>query len=123
MEGDSMNENSFDPSRLPAAIRRYLETPRGPAVTPSAVAEIFTADARVVDERTEYRGTDAIAGWCRTAGSEYTYTTTYLGQGSAAPEQWTVATRLEGNFPGGVADLEYRFRLDGDRIAELVIAP
>jgi hypothetical protein len=26
-------------------------------------------------------------------------------------------------LPGGVVDLRYRFRLDGDRIAELVIAP
>lgn len=118
-----MSEKDFDPSRLPAAIRRYLETPRGPAATTSAVAAIFTPDARVVDERTEYLPTDAIAGWFRTAGSEYTYTTTYLGQASTAPGQWTVATRLEGDFPGGTADLEYRFRLDGDRIAELVIAP
>ena len=31
--------------------------------------------------------------------------------------------RLEGNFPGGVADLNFRFTLAGDRIAELVIAP
>jgi hypothetical protein len=35
-----------------------------------------------------------------------------------------VAThRLEGDFPGGVAELDYRFTVDGDRITELVIAP
>ena len=33
------------------------------------------------------------------------------------------ANRLEGDFPGGVVDLDYRFTVDGDRIAELVIAP
>jgi hypothetical protein len=30
---------------------------------------------------------------------------------------------LEGNFPGGVVDLAYRFTMDGDLIAQLVIAP
>jgi hypothetical protein len=30
---------------------------------------------------------------------------------------------LEGDFPGGVADLAYRFTMDCDLIAELVIAP
>jgi hypothetical protein len=30
---------------------------------------------------------------------------------------------LEGSFPGGVVDLAYRFTMDGDLIAELVIAP
>ena len=31
--------------------------------------------------------------------------------------------RLEGDFPRGVVDLRYRFAMDGDLIAELVIAP
>lgn len=30
---------------------------------------------------------------------------------------------LEGNFPGGTADLHYRFAFAGDRIARLVIEP
>ncbi len=30
--------------------------------------------------------------------------------------------RLEGTFPGGVAELDYRFALRDDLIAELVIA-
>ncbi len=34
-----------------------------------------------------------------------------------------VVQRLEGDIPGGVADLHYRFTLDGDRICDLVIAP
>jgi hypothetical protein len=34
-----------------------------------------------------------------------------------------VDNRLEGTFPGGVADLQYRFVLRDGRIAELVIAP
>jgi hypothetical protein len=35
-----------------------------------------------------------------------------------------VATEhLAGDFPGGVVDLRYRFAMDGDVIAGLVIAP
>ncbi len=36
---------------------------------------------------------------------------------------YVASNRLEGDFPGGLADLYHRFALDGDLIAELVIAP
>ena len=36
---------------------------------------------------------------------------------------WIVVNHLEGDFPGGVVDLRYRFVMTGDLIAELVIAP
>ena len=36
---------------------------------------------------------------------------------------WVATNRLEGDFPGGVVDLAYRFTLRGDRIAGLHIAP
>ncbi len=34
---------------------------------------------------------------------------------------WVVGHHLEGDFPGGTADLDYRFALDGDRIQRLDI--
>jgi hypothetical protein len=34
-----------------------------------------------------------------------------------------IRNRLEGNFPGNIVDLDYRFTLEGDRIASLTIAP
>ncbi len=36
---------------------------------------------------------------------------------------WVATQRLEGDFPGGVADLDYRFTMSGDLIDELVIVP
>jgi len=39
------------------------------------------------------------------------------------PNLWLVRNRLEGNFPGGVVDLGYRFVLVEGLIADLVIAP
>jgi hypothetical protein len=37
-------------------------------------------------------------------------------------DDWIVAIRLEGDFPGGVADLEQRFTLRDGEITRLVIA-
>jgi ketosteroid isomerase-like protein len=96
-----------------AADRRDADT----AVT------AFTADARVADDGHEYRGTDEIRGWITGAASQFTFTRTFLGAESVAPDTWIVTHRIEGDFPGGVVDLRYRFTLAGDRIAELVIAP
>ena len=36
---------------------------------------------------------------------------------------WVAVNRLEGDFPGGVAELRYRFTLADDLVTELVIAP
>jgi hypothetical protein len=41
----------------------------------------------------------------------------------ADEDTWLVVNHLEGDFPGGVVDLRYRFALSGDLISELVIAP
>jgi hypothetical protein len=38
-------------------------------------------------------------------------------------DTWLIRNRLEGNFPGNVVDLRYRFELAGDLITALVIAP
>ena len=38
-------------------------------------------------------------------------------------ERITVTSRLVGNFPGSPVDLDYRFVLEGDKIARLEIAP
>jgi hypothetical protein len=36
---------------------------------------------------------------------------------------WLVVNHLEGDFPGGVVDLRYRFELSSDRICSLSIVP
>ncbi len=83
----------------------------------------FDAEAKVIDEDREHRGTEAIRHWLDTAAREFTYTRTGLGARRIDPDTWLVDNRLEGSFPGGVADLHYRFVLRDGRIAELVIAP
>ncbi|MEN0084437.1 MAG: nuclear transport factor 2 family protein [Leifsonia sp.] len=116
-----MTDDRFDPEQLPAPVRRYLDARR--ARSSASLSSVFAPDARVVDEDAEHLGLAAVEEWFRASGSEYTYTTTYLRQTADAPDRWTVVAHLEGDFPGGEVDLHHRFRLAGDRIADLVIEP
>ena len=105
---------------LPDNIKTFmtaLSTPQdGRAVA------TFTADAVVTDEGRDYTGAEEIGAWVATAASEYTCTTEFTG---ATPTDAgvDVGQHLEGNFPGGVADLHYRFTLDGAAISRVVIEP
>ena len=84
----------------------------------------FTPDAVVVDDGSTYRGTDEIRAFLATAGAEFTlHDRRSWARSAPTTTHWVAVNHLEGDFPGGVVDLRYRFALDGDLIAELVIAP
>ncbi|MCZ8381995.1 nuclear transport factor 2 family protein [Mycobacterium sp. CPCC 205372] len=105
---------------LPAAVAAYLTAHRdGDAATALAT---FTTDAVVTDEGHTYRTRAAVGNWLTSAGSEYTYTTEYRGA-TATAAGVDVVQHLEGDFPGGSADLHYRFTLDGGSISRLTIEP
>ena len=111
----------ISPDQLPATIRGYLAAHvAGDADT---ALRAFAADAVVVDDGSTYRGNDEIRRFLATAGSEFTYTETLAGAERTDDTHWVAVNHLEGDFPGGVADLRYRFAMDGDLVAELVIAP
>jgi hypothetical protein len=82
----------------------------------------FTADAVVTDEGRQYTGRDEIGAWLTASVSEYTYTSEFTGA-TMTDTTVDVGQHLEGDFPGGVADLHFRFALDGALISELVIEP
>jgi hypothetical protein len=86
-----------------------------------ALATLAT-DVVVTDEGRDYTGTDEVGDWLATAGSEYTYTAEFTGA-TTTDAGIDLSQHLEGNFPGGVADLHYRFTLDGAVISRLVIEP
>jgi hypothetical protein len=49
-----------------------------------------------------------------------------VGKVDTAPltaDRFVVTGRLTGNFPGGIAELNWDFTVAGDRISQLVIAP
>ncbi|MDG4766006.1 nuclear transport factor 2 family protein [Solwaraspora sp. WMMD406] len=106
---------------LPAAIAAYL--PAHQAHDAETAIRAFAANAEVTDEGRTYRGLDEIRTWLLNGGSEYTYTTDFVSAHRIGDTHVDVVQHLEGNFPGGSADLHYRFDLDGAVITRLVIAP
>ena len=112
---------SIQLDQLPAPIRSYLSA--HVARDADAALDFFSPTAVVVDDGATYRGTEEIRGFLAEAGAEFTYTTTLVGAQRSDDSHWAVTNRIEGNFPGGVAELRYRFAMAGERIEELVIAP
>jgi ketosteroid isomerase-like protein len=105
---------------LPDTIKTFMTALDARAVD-QALATL-TTDAVVTDEGHDYKGHDEIRAWVATAAAEYTYTTAFTGA-TTTEAGVDVGQHLEGNFPGGVADLHYRFTLDGTVISRVVIEP
>ena len=112
---------TIQPTELPAPIRDFLAA--HVARDTDAALRAFTPDAVVADEGRTFRGTEELLGFLRHSGSEFSYTTELTGAQRVDDARWVAVNHLEGDFPGGVVDLTYRFTMAGDRIAELVIAP
>ena len=112
---------SIQPGQLPATIRGFLAAHA--ARDADTALRAFSPAAVVVDQGQTFRGTDEVLGFLRDAGAEFTYTTELIGAQRIDETRWVAINRLEGDFPGGVVELDYRFTMDGDLIAELVIAP
>lgn len=109
------------PENVPDVVNRYFDLAADRDV--EAIVALFTDDATVTDEGETRHGIDAIRDWQAGPASKYEYTTTIAGSQALGSDQYRVAVRLEGNFPGGIADLNYDFTVDGDRVSRLEIAP
>jgi SnoaL-like domain len=114
-----MTTKTVEPIDLPAPVAAYFAADTTDAET---VAQCFTDRAVVIDERQEYRGRTAIAGWKAEASAKFRYTVDLLGA-DVAGNQTSVIGRVTGDFPGSPVDLQYRFTLEGDKIARLEITP
>ena len=104
---------------LPAPVAAYFAADTTGA---DAVAQCFTDTGVVIDERQEYRGRTAIARWKVEVSAKFRYTVDRLGA-HVSGDQTTVTGRVTGDFPGSPVDLQYRFTLEGDKIARLEIGP
>lgn len=113
-------EDTIRPDELPATIRAFLAAHA--AREADAAVRTFTDDAVVVDQAETFRGTDQVLAFLRDAGSEFTYTTELVAARRDDDAHWRVVNRIEGDFPGNVADLTYRFTLADGLISELTIA-
>ena len=106
------------PTSLQPPISTYFEA-RNAHEAPRTAA-LFTEDGRVHDERHDHRGREAIQGWAEETSRQYRMTQTPKDareEGAAT----VVTADIAGTFPGSPIELEFRFVLDGERIAELRI--
>ena len=106
-------------TELPEVVRRYLAAHAERDVDTALAA--FGPDAVIVDDGRTYRGVTGVLDFLQRAGADFMYTTTLTGWEREGERGWIVRNRLEGDFPGGVADLTYRFTLDADLITVLEI--
>ena len=114
-----MTTKTAEPSNLPSPVAAYFAADTTSA---EAVARCFTDGAVVIDERKEHRGRAAIARWKAEASAKFRYTVERLGA-DVSGDETTVTGRVTGDFPGSPVDLQYRFTLEGDKIARLEITP
>ena len=103
---------------LRAPVSTYFEARN--AHDAPATAALFKEGGRVHDERHDHRGRDAILAWAEATSSKYQMTQTPLAareEGGAT----VVTAEVAGTFPGSPIELEFRFVVEGQQIAELKI--
>ncbi|MCD2187346.1 nuclear transport factor 2 family protein [Actinomycetospora soli] len=119
-----MDDDASTTAQLPATITTFLDAQV--ARDETRALPLLTEDAVIVDVADGgevFSGPDGLRRFLVEAGTEFTYTTELTGV-TRDGDIWVVGHHLEGDFPGGEADLDYRFTLAGDRIARLdVVLP
>jgi ketosteroid isomerase-like protein len=112
---------AISPNQLPEPIRGYLVAHQARDL--DTAVGYYTEDAIAVDEGLAYRGHEQIRDWLATAATEYTFTIELTGASRIDDDRYVAIHHLEGNFPGGVADLQFKFTLREGRISQLTIEP
>ena len=112
---------AIDLNDVPSIIGGYLKAHQARDIDVAMTS--YAPDATVTDEGRTYRGVDAIRGWLSRSASEFTYTVEMIGATMVDENHYDVVHHLEGNFPGGVVDLHFRFELRDGKIGQLVIEP
>ena len=105
-------------ARLATPIALYIAAEnRGDA---EAMAQCFAENAVVRDEGKTIKGLAAIKQWKAETKRKYQHSIEALA--SVQKDGKTIVTnRLTGNFPGSPIELQFIFKLDGDKIASLEI--
>ena len=85
-----------------------------------ALAQCFTEHAVVRDERRTIEGLAAIKEWKAETKRKYQHTVEPLAS-ARKDDKIIVTNRLTGNFPGSPIELQFIFKLDGNKIASLEI--
>ncbi|GAA4100651.1 nuclear transport factor 2 family protein [Nocardioides kongjuensis] len=115
---DDNTNTPTDTQQLPTTIRAFNDAHA--ARDADAALDLLGPQAVISDVGESFSGEAALRRFISEAGTEFTYTDEITGVVRDG-DTWVVSHHLEGDFPGGKADLDYRFALDGDRIAQLDI--
>jgi hypothetical protein len=78
-------------------------------------------DATVTDEGKTYRGRAEIRQWLSRSATEFTYTIEMTSAIKVDANRYVAMHHLEGNFPGGQVDLQFRFTVRDGAIIQLTI--
>lgn len=111
-------DTTTDTEQPPTVIRAFQHAQE--QRDPDAALALLSPGAAISDVGESFSGEDALRRFIAEAGSEFTYTDVITAVGRDG-DTWVVGHHLEGDFPGGTADLDYRFVLDGELIERLDI--
>ncbi len=89
----------------------------------SALAACFNPRASMIDDGQAYYGREEIRGSHEKTADTWTYTSALVAADPTGPQSFHALVHVEGNFPGGVVDLHYRFALLAEQIVHLTIEP
>jgi hypothetical protein len=107
------------PLSLPVPVAGYFDAANAAQAAQASLH--FALDATVADEDHIHTGTAEIAAWVADVTAKYACTATPTAVREEHGRTVVTAT-VAGNFPGSPIELDYAFRLSGDRIAHLEIA-
>ena len=106
---------------LPAAVHGFVDGWQ--AGEADKVEALFAENAVAADQGETFRGREEIRRWIDESIHLFTTTLSFLGA-REVDGMVGASYRLEGDFPGGVAELEYQFHLnDEGKIVQLDFAP
>jgi ketosteroid isomerase-like protein len=106
--------------KAPEVIERFIDAAAQRDF--DALGQCFTEDATVEDEERMHRGRNEIRAWQQKTRTQYDYTVTVTSGQPDGDDAYRVGAHLRGNFPGGEADVEYRFVIRDGLISSLRIS-
>jgi hypothetical protein len=83
----------------------------------TAALTCFAPGAVVIDEGHSYTG-DGIREWREKTARDYTFTRDFRGLEPIDESHFLARYRVEGNFPGGVADLRFLFEMGPEGLVD-----
>jgi len=118
MDTDTNTHTTHTTDQLPAAVRAFSAAQEARDADGALAA--LAPGAVITDVGESFEGEQALRRFVSEAGQEFSYTDT-VTRVARDGDTWVVGHHLEGDFPGGEADLDYRFTLAGDLVGRLNI--